>query len=83
MQMIVAKCDDSSLVLMIYDTDPGWKIVAERLVENKWVLISDRWEERLEDIPRYISDYTNEEVVWSDANTGEVVRLEQFISEYG
>jgi hypothetical protein len=50
-------------VLTIRDTNPGWKISAEKKVGDEWVLVGDRWEEHLKDIPRYVGDYTSEEPV--------------------
>jgi len=69
-------------VLMIRETKPGWVISAEKRVGDEWVLIGDRWEEHLQDIPRYVSDYTPEEPTWVMEGAGNIVSLANFVSDY-
>ena len=69
-------------MLMIRETTPGWMISAERRVGGEWVLIGDRWEEHLQDIPPYVADYTSEEPKWVLEGTGRTVSLADFIANY-
>jgi len=49
---------------------------------RRLALVGDKWEEQLRDIPRYLSDYATEPLVWRDEETGETVELARFVEQH-
>ena len=80
--MLSAKAEGGNLLVRIWRDNPGWKIGAERLMKGEWCLVNDRWEEKLSDIPRYVSQFTNESLDWR-SDEGGLMTLKEFVAKYG
>lgn len=74
--------EDGGLYFIIYEASPGWKIVVERIIDNKWVIVEDRWEESIQDIPRYFSKYTSSKLSWTEQVTGVGIDLTEFVRKH-
>jgi len=79
--LVAHVADPEPRTLMIYATNPGWKIVVEKM-DGASTLVADRWEEKLSDIPRYIREFAIGEISWVDQGTGQTIDLAAFVAQH-